>query len=54
MKFIKVLKGYHNKSINQMISYKQNAYNRARLIVCSIDGLMACWNPDTDGISFKF
>ena len=48
------MKGYHTKTINYMISYKQNQINRPRLIISSVDGLLACWNVDTDGPAFKF
>jgi WD40 repeat protein len=52
--FTKTVKGYHVKPINYIIAYKQNQVNRPRVIVSSVDGLLACWNVDTDGPAFKF
>lgn len=53
---VKVMKGYHQKSITSMLSYKQNQVDRPRLIVSSQDGTLACWNADTalETPAFKF
>jgi len=50
----KTLKGYHTKTITNILSYQQNEGSRNRLIVASNDGTMACWNADTDGPQFRF
>ncbi|CAD8103442.1 unnamed protein product [Paramecium primaurelia] len=53
---VKTMKGYHQKGINQMLSYKQNQFDRPRLVASSLDGTMACWNADTanEQPTFKF
>ena len=51
----KTLKGYHAKSINLMIAFKQNLINRPKFIVSSTDGLMACWSIELESSpAFKF
>lgn len=51
----KTLKGYHAKSINSIISFRQNSINRPKFIASSIDGLMGCWGVDLDSApAFKF
>lgn len=53
---VKTMKGYHQKPINALLSYKQNEIDRPRLIVSSLDGTLACWNADTavETPTFKF
>jgi WD40 repeat protein len=43
---IKTIKGYHTKTVNWMLPYKQNENERPRIIAVSGDSLMACWNVD--------
>ena len=53
---VKTMKGYHSKAITSIIAYKQNQQDRPRIIVNSQDGLLACWNVDTnvETPAFKF
>jgi WD40 repeat protein len=54
--FIKVLRGYHARAINFMITFKPNQNTRPSLLVSSADGLLACWSVETssDTPAFKF
>lgn len=56
---IKTIKGYHSKTVNWIVPYKQNESERPRIIATSLDSLMACWNVDIgqstiETPSFKF
>ena len=51
----KTLKGYHAKTVNLLISFKQNLTNKPKFIASSTDGLLACWGPDNESSPvFKF
>jgi hypothetical protein len=53
---VKLMKGYHSKTVSALLSYKQNQNDRPRLIASSVDGTLACWNADTalETPAFKF
>lgn len=55
----KTIKGYHSKTVNWILPYKQNESERPRIVASSLDSLMACWNVDLatatiETPSFKF
>lgn len=51
---VKTLRGYHQKAFTFLWAYKQNHNQRARLLAASKDGMIGCWNADTEGVAFKF
>lgn len=56
---VKTIKGYHSKTVNWILPYKQNESERPRIVAASSDSLMACWNVDLgtatiEAPSFKF
>ena len=52
--FTKTLRGYHQKYITHLITYKPKPHLKPLLIAASNDGLMALWNPQTEIIVCKF
>lgn len=52
--FTKTFKNYHTKGIGFVHCYREGAGQKARFIVSSGEGLLACWNADVETPIFKF
>lgn len=50
----KTLRGYHQKTITNLIAYRQSDGGRNKLFAASADGTLACWSIDSDSPAFKF
>jgi len=51
---VKTLKGFHHKTVYNMMGYKQGDNSKNRLVVSGSDGTLACWNVEGEEILFKF